>query len=91
MRNLDCFVAVPSGAGAPMEHLQVPFGEELVDYAVGASSCARPGLPAGLDVLWRAQGRLPWARLVEPALRAGTERRRDAGRARRLPRRCWRR
>jgi gamma-glutamyltranspeptidase / glutathione hydrolase len=67
-RNLDCFVAVPSGTGAPMEHLRVPFGEELVDYAVGASSCAVPGLPAGLDLLWRAQGRLPWARLVEPAL-----------------------
>jgi gamma-glutamyltranspeptidase/glutathione hydrolase len=68
VRNLDCFVAVPSGAGAPMDHLQVPFGEELVDYAVGASSCGVPGLPDGLDVLWRAQGRLPWARLVEPAL-----------------------
>src|SRR5438128_9553563 len=43
-RNLDCFCAVPSGAGAPMQHLRVPFGEELVDYAVGASSCAVPGL-----------------------------------------------
>jgi gamma-glutamyltranspeptidase/glutathione hydrolase len=67
-RNLDCFVAVPSGTGAPMEHLRVSFGEELVDYAVGASSCAVPGLPAGLDALWRATGRLPWERLVEPAL-----------------------
>ena len=67
-RLLDCFVAVPSGAGAPMEELQVPFGEELVHYAIGASSCAVPGLPAGLDALWRAHGRLPWARLVEPAL-----------------------
>jgi gamma-glutamyltranspeptidase/glutathione hydrolase len=66
---LDCFVAVPSGDGAPMEELQVPFGEELVHYAVGASSCAVPGVPAGLDALWRAHGRLPWARLVEPALR----------------------
>jgi gamma-glutamyltranspeptidase/glutathione hydrolase len=26
-------------------------------------------LPAGLDELWRAHGRLPWPRLVEPALR----------------------
>src|SRR5436190_19225569 len=40
VQNLDCFVAVPSGTGAPMDHLQVRFGEELVDYAVGASSCA---------------------------------------------------
>jgi gamma-glutamyltranspeptidase/glutathione hydrolase len=69
VRNLDCFVAVPSGSGRPMEHLKVRFGEELVDYAVGASSCAVPGVPAGLDALWRAHGRLPWSRLVEPALR----------------------
>jgi gamma-glutamyltranspeptidase / glutathione hydrolase len=67
-RNLDCFVAVPSGSGAPMEHLRVPFGEELVDYAIGASSCGVPGVPLLLDELWRAAGRLPWARLVEPAL-----------------------
>jgi gamma-glutamyltranspeptidase/glutathione hydrolase len=67
--HLDCFVTVPSGDGAPMADLQVPFGEELVHYAVGASSCAVPGVPAGLDALWRAHGRLPWERLVEPALR----------------------
>jgi gamma-glutamyltranspeptidase / glutathione hydrolase len=68
-RSLDCFVAVPSGAGAPMLDLQVPFGEEIVHYAVGPASCAVPGLPAGLDALWREHGRLPWPRLVEPALR----------------------
>jgi gamma-glutamyltranspeptidase/glutathione hydrolase len=67
-RLLDCFVAVPSGNGAPMEQLSVPFGEELVHYAIGASSCAVPGLPAGLETLWRTHGRLPWALLVEPAL-----------------------
>jgi gamma-glutamyltranspeptidase / glutathione hydrolase len=69
VRNVDFFVAVPSGTGAPMAALEVPFGEELVHYAIGASSCAVPGVPAGLDALWRAYGRLPWARLVEPALR----------------------
>jgi gamma-glutamyltranspeptidase/glutathione hydrolase len=67
-RLLDCFVAVPSGDGAPMQQLSVPFGEELVHYAIGASSCGVPGLPAGLETLWRTYGRLPWARLVEPAL-----------------------
>jgi gamma-glutamyltranspeptidase / glutathione hydrolase len=75
-RNLDCFVAVPSGSGAPMLDLAVPFGEETVHYAVGPASCAVPGLAAGLDLLWREEGRLPWPRLVEPALRlarAGTE------------------
>jgi len=75
-RNLDCFVAVPSGRAGPMLDLEVPFGEETVHYAVGPASCAVPGLPAGLDALWREHGRLLWARLVEPALRlarAGTE------------------
>jgi gamma-glutamyltranspeptidase / glutathione hydrolase len=67
-RNLDCFVAVPSGTGGAMRELQVPFGEELVHYAVGAASCAVPGVPAGLEALWRTHGTLPWPRLVEPAL-----------------------
>ena len=77
-RNLDCFVAVP-GLGterheAPeLERLEVPFGEELVHYAIGPASCAVPGVPAGLDTLWREHGRLPWARLVEPALRLARE------------------
>jgi gamma-glutamyltranspeptidase / glutathione hydrolase len=73
-RNLDCFVSVPSGSG-PMVELAVPFGEETVRYSVGPASCAVPGLPGGLDLLWREHGRLPWARLVAPALalaRAGT-------------------
>jgi gamma-glutamyltranspeptidase / glutathione hydrolase len=72
-RNLDFFCAAP-GLGEPQReaellHLDVPFGEELVHYAVGPASCAVPGVPAGLDELWRAHGRLPWERLVEPALR----------------------
>jgi gamma-glutamyltranspeptidase / glutathione hydrolase len=67
-RLLDCFVTVPSRLGG-MRELPVPFGEEVVHYAVGPASCAVPGLPAGLEALWRAGGRLPWPRLVEPALR----------------------
>jgi gamma-glutamyltranspeptidase/glutathione hydrolase len=70
---LDFFVAVP-GLGAAREppeldELAVPFGEELVHYFVGAATCAVPGVPAGLDELWRRGGSLPWERLVEPALR----------------------
>lgn len=73
VRNLDCFVAVP-GLGeeprpAELIHLDVPFGAELVHYAVGAASCAVPGLPAGLEALSREHGRLPWKQLVEPAAR----------------------
>jgi len=70
---LDFFCAVPGlGAGrrdVELEHLQVPFGAELVHYAVGIGSCAVPGVLDGLDALWRRYGRLPWPRLVEPALR----------------------
>src|SRR5215510_3860489 len=65
-RNLDCFCAVPSGRGGDLVELDVPFGEELVHYAVGAASCAVPGVPAGLGALWEAHGRLRWPRLVEP-------------------------
>src|SRR3954452_17371812 len=46
-RNLDCFCAVP-GLGREWREpellrLEVPFGEELVHYAVGPASCAVPG------------------------------------------------
>ena len=73
VRNLDCFVAVPGlgAAGREVEllELDVLFGAELVHYAVGIASCGVPGVPAGLEALHREHGRLPWPRLVEPALR----------------------
>ena len=73
VRNLDFFCAAPGLGGerreAELLHLEVPFGAELVHYAVGPASCAVPGVAAGLGELWRAHGRLPWTRLVEPALR----------------------
>jgi gamma-glutamyltranspeptidase / glutathione hydrolase len=70
--NLDCFVAVP-GLGAERRELElleldVPFGAELVHYAVGIASCGVPGVPAGLGALWERHGRLNWPRLVQPAL-----------------------
>lgn len=65
--NLDCFVSVPAGTGADVVDLAVPFGEEVVHYAVGPGTCGVPGLPAGLGALWQRFGRLPWRRLVEPA------------------------
>jgi gamma-glutamyltranspeptidase/glutathione hydrolase len=76
-RNLDCFVAVPGLGGGPgraeLVELEVPFGTELVHYAVGIASCGVPGLPAGLAALHEIHGRLPWARLVEPARRIARE------------------
>jgi gamma-glutamyltranspeptidase / glutathione hydrolase len=77
VRMLDFFVAVPGLGAEPREvelvRLEVPFGTELIHYAVGIGSCGVPGVLEGLDALWRAHGRLPWARLVEPALRLARE------------------
>jgi gamma-glutamyltranspeptidase/glutathione hydrolase len=72
-RNLDCFVAAPGlGAAAwsvePVE-LEIPFGTELVHYTIGIATCGVPGIPAGLAALHAEHCRLPWPRLVEPALR----------------------
>lgn len=71
-RLLDFFVAVP-GIGRPRRkpellELRVKFGDEYVHYFIGIASCAVPGMPAGLDALWREHGRLPWKRVVAPAL-----------------------
>jgi len=76
-RLLDCFCAVP-GLGSErrepeLVELAVPFGAELVHYAIGPASCAVPGVPAGLGALSEAHGRLEWPRLVEPALRLARE------------------
>src|SRR3954447_16116455 len=69
---LDFFVAVP-GLGAPprtpeLLELAVPFGEELVHYAIGPASCAVPGVAAGLRELLRAHGRMGYEELAAPAL-----------------------
>src|ERR671915_1244696 len=73
VRMLDFFVAVPGLGGDRREvelvTLEVPFGAELIHYAVGIGSCAVPGVLPGLGELWSVHGRLPWPRLVEPALR----------------------
>ena len=72
---LDCFVAVPRIVGE-MDDLPITFGEQVVEYRIGPASCGAPGVPAGLGVLHETGGRLPWRRLVEPALRLardGTE------------------
>lgn len=65
--NVDGFAAVPSGHGDLVE-LPIAFGDELVVYSIGPASCAIPGLPGALGELWERLGRLPWKRLVEPAL-----------------------
>jgi gamma-glutamyltranspeptidase/glutathione hydrolase len=69
---VDCFVSAPRVIGE-MTHLPIRFGEEVVDYSIGPASCGVPGVPAGLTLLHEAGGRLPWRRLVEPALRLARE------------------
>ena len=88
--NLDCFVAVPGlgreGEPVALLELEVPFGIELVHYAVGIGSCGVPGRPC--------RARRPLARSrpasLAAARRAGSatrpRRRADACGARRLPR-----
>jgi gamma-glutamyltranspeptidase/glutathione hydrolase len=65
--NLNGFAAVPRRSGELVE-LPIAFGRELVVYSIGPASCGVPGLPAALGELSERQGRLPWKRLVEPAL-----------------------
>jgi gamma-glutamyltranspeptidase/glutathione hydrolase len=65
--NLDGFAAVPSQKG-DLREIPIGFGDEIVVYSIGPASCAVPGLPAALGELWERLGRLPWRRLVEPAL-----------------------
>jgi gamma-glutamyltranspeptidase/glutathione hydrolase len=65
--NLDGFAAIPAETGVLTE-LEIPFGDEVVVYAIGPASCAVPGLPAALGALHERLGRLPWKRLCEPAV-----------------------
>src|SRR2546423_8259635 len=72
-RNLDCFVAVPGLGAEPRRpeliQLDVPFGTELVHYAVGPASCGVPGLPAGLGAPRQGDGRPDRPPLLQPAAR----------------------
>jgi gamma-glutamyltranspeptidase/glutathione hydrolase len=77
--SLDFFCAVPglgaTRAAAPMEPIAVAFGGVPQRYEIGASSVAVPGVPAGCGMLHRGWGRLPWQRVVGPAIslaRSGT-------------------
>jgi gamma-glutamyltranspeptidase/glutathione hydrolase len=73
---LDFFVAVPGLAGqrriAPTE-IAIDFGGQYVPYAVGASTVAVPGTPAGVEAIHARWGRLPWADVVAPALEHARE------------------
>jgi gamma-glutamyltranspeptidase/glutathione hydrolase len=67
---LDYFVAVPgldSTVPDPPRDISVYFGSVAMPYAVGGSSVAVPGVPAGTAELHRRFGLLPWRDVVAPA------------------------
>jgi gamma-glutamyltranspeptidase/glutathione hydrolase len=78
VRLHDFFAAIPGdGLGRPvgeMEEVDVEFDRDASQiFRIGAASCAVPGAIAGLDAAYRAYARLPWRRLLEPAIAAARE------------------
>jgi gamma-glutamyltranspeptidase/glutathione hydrolase len=69
---LDFFCAVPGLDGdlapGPMEPIEVNFGGVPLTYAIGGASVGVPGVPAGCGEVHRRWGRLPWRRVIEPAI-----------------------
>nr|WP_240939967.1 gamma-glutamyltransferase [Planosporangium flavigriseum] len=69
---LDFFCAVPGldGDVSPglMAPIEVVFGGVPMSYSIGAATVAVPGLPAGMGEVHRRWGRLPWHRIVAPAV-----------------------
>lgn len=69
---LDFFCAVPGTDGdmapGPMVPIEVWFGGLPMSYAIGEASIGVPGLPAGVGEVHRRWGRLPWHRVVAPAV-----------------------
>jgi gamma-glutamyltranspeptidase/glutathione hydrolase len=68
---VDFYVTVPGLGGqrsVPSREIAIDFGGQLVPYAVGPSTVAVPGVPAGVAHLHRRWGRLPWRDVVQPAI-----------------------
>src|SRR5262245_25387772 len=69
---LDFFCSVPGLDGdvtpGPMVPIEVNFGGIPLSYSIGEASIGVPGVPAGCAEMHKRWGRLPWQRLVEPAV-----------------------
>src|SRR3954470_24881557 len=69
---LDFFVAVPGIDGdrepGRMVAVDVFFGGLPQVYSIGGASVAVPGVPLGCGEVHRRWGRLPWDRVVAPAI-----------------------
>ncbi len=70
---LDFFAAAPGLGGAAserrMDAFDVQFGTAVQRFWYGVASCAVPGTAAGVGTAHARWGSLPWAALVEPAIR----------------------
>ncbi len=69
---LDFFCSVPGLDGdieaGPMAPIEVEFGGVPMSYSIGGASVGVPGVPAGVGAVHQRWGRLPWHRVVEPAI-----------------------
>jgi gamma-glutamyltranspeptidase/glutathione hydrolase len=66
-RDLPPGASVLDGIGRTVD---IVFESEPIPYEIGCDTAGVPGVPAGCGVLSQRWGRLPWARLVQPALEA---------------------
>jgi gamma-glutamyltranspeptidase/glutathione hydrolase len=73
---LDFFCSMPGldndVKADPMVPIEVSFGDLPMNYMIGGASVAVPGVPAGAGEIHRRWGRLPWHRVVEPAITLAT-------------------
>jgi gamma-glutamyltranspeptidase/glutathione hydrolase len=72
----DFFSTMPSGRlgeNADFREILVDFGPEQQPFYIGRASSAVPGVVAGLCAMAQAHGRLPLAKLLEPAARLARE------------------
>jgi gamma-glutamyltranspeptidase / glutathione hydrolase len=78
--QLDFFVTIP-GLGRDLppgtsvldgigRTVDIVFETEPIPYEIGCDTAGVPGLPAGCETIHRRWGRMPWRRLLEPALAA---------------------
>ncbi|HEY2672704.1 MAG TPA: gamma-glutamyltransferase [Rugosimonospora sp.] len=69
---LDFFCSAPGLDGdrvaGPMCPIEVDLGGVPMSYSIGGASVAVPGVPAGTAAVHSRWGRLPWDRVVEPAV-----------------------
>ena len=75
--TIDGFVEMPGRSAdkrrfGQADRVSMPYGGG-VDTFIGPGSVATPGALAAIELLWKRWGRLPWPRLIEPAITAARE------------------